>query len=65
MSTELIRDLGEVIARHPEVSGREFQRAALTAAEGLYEPADLDELVTPQAFADALVEALERLPVLS
>ncbi len=61
MSNELIRDLAEVIAQHPEVSGKEFQEAALTAAEGLYEPADLHEYATAEDINNALLRALEGL----
>lgn len=59
--SDLIRDLGEVIARHPTLSGREFQKAAQEAAQGYFEPGDLEQYATADDLNDALLRALEGL----
>lgn len=54
-------DLGNLLHRHGRITGREFQRAALTVAEGYFEASDLDCYFTAGDFGKALAEELERL----
>ena len=54
MTTELESELAAIIGRYAsELSGREFQRAVMTVAQGYFEPSDLY-----QDLAEALCDAL-------
>lgn len=39
--TDLEHDLAALLARHPDVGGRQFVAACLTVAEAYFEPDDL------------------------
>ena len=54
---DVLRELGELIHRHPTMTGREFLDACRIAAQGYFEADDLEPDLT-----EALLKALRRLP---
>ena len=56
MSAHLEHALAALVAKHSDLTGREFVEACLRVAEGYFEPGDLPTLID----ADALAAELRR-----
>ncbi|MCL4182152.1 MAG: hypothetical protein KJ011_01740 [Burkholderiaceae bacterium] len=56
----LIDDLAAVIARYPNVTGREFVQAAMQVAEAYFESSDLPTLIDVDELGAALRTELNR-----
>lgn len=57
---DLERDLAALVAKYPNMTGREFVAAALNVAEGYFEADDLPCLMDIRDFAEGLRRELSR-----
>lgn len=61
---DILRELGRIIGQHGDwLSGRDFQRLALHAAEGYFPADDLDCLCRPEDLINALRNELQKNPI--